>query len=144
MLLLIPLFYVVCLRDPHEFKSLESKALRASFDAATKKTDAAFARVTPPRAPIKSAPSIMVAWLLLVPVAAAFTLPASHSRVHRQPRAAASSPDDAGMRDKYLSRLDVRPAGVHIGRTRRNSRALRRSTPPSWTGRQTRRTFKRC
>ena len=49
----------------------------------------------------------MVAWLLFVPAAAAFTLPASHSRVHRQPRAAASSSDDAGMRDKYLSRLGV-------------------------------------
>ncbi len=49
----------------------------------------------------------MVSWLLLLPAAAAFTRPASHSRVHTQPRAAASSSDDTGMRDKYLSRLGV-------------------------------------
>ena len=47
----------------------------------------------------------MVAWLLFVPVAAGFTL--SSSRVKLQPRAAASSSEDAGMRDKYLSRLGV-------------------------------------
>ena len=55
---------------------------------------------------------IMVAWLLFVPVAAAFTLPASHSRVRTQPRAAASSSDEAGMRDKYLCRLGVDAAIV--------------------------------
>ncbi len=55
----------------------------------------------------------MVAWRLLVPVAtAAFTLPPSHSRVHRQPCAAASSADDAGMRDRYLGRLGVDPGIV--------------------------------
>ena len=48
---------------------------------------------------------IMVAWLCFVPVTAAFTL--SASRVKFQPRAAASSSDEAGMRDKYLSRLGV-------------------------------------
>ena len=48
---------------------------------------------------------IMVAWLCFVPVTAAFTL--SASRVKLQPRAAASSSDEAGMRDKYLSRLGV-------------------------------------
>ena len=52
----------------------------------------------------------MVAWLLFVPVAAGFTL--SASRVKLQPRAAASSSDDAGMRDKYLSRLGVAAAIV--------------------------------
>ena len=48
---------------------------------------------------------IMVAWLLLLPAVAAFTLPALPARVF-QLRAAASS-DGAGMRDKYLSRLGV-------------------------------------
>ena len=48
---------------------------------------------------------IMVAWLCFLPVTAAFTL--SASRVKLQPRAAASSSDEAGMRDKYLSRLGV-------------------------------------
>ena len=52
----------------------------------------------------------MVAWLCFVPVTAAFTL--SASRVKLQPRAAASSSDDAGMRDKYLSRLGVDAAIV--------------------------------
>ena len=47
----------------------------------------------------------MVAWLLLLPAVAAFTLPALPARVF-QLRAAASS-DGAGMRDKYLSRLGV-------------------------------------
>ena len=52
----------------------------------------------------KSAPSLVVAWLLL-PAVAAFTRPTSPGRVF-QLRATAS-PDDAGMRDKYLSRLGV-------------------------------------
>jgi hypothetical protein len=60
----------------------------------------------------KSAPSLLVAWLLL-PAVAAFTRPASPVRaVFGQPRAAASSSDDAGMRDKYLSRLGVDAAIV--------------------------------
>jgi hypothetical protein len=53
---------------------------------------------------------IMVVWLCFVPVTAAFTL--SASRVKLQPRAAASSSEDAGMRDKYLSRLGVDAAIV--------------------------------
>ena len=52
----------------------------------------------------------MVAWLCFVPVTAAFTL--SASRVKLQPRAAASSSDEAGMRDKYLSRLGIDAAIV--------------------------------
>ena len=52
----------------------------------------------------------MVAWLLLLPAVAAFTLPALPARVF-QLRAAASS-DGAGMRDKYLSRLGVDAAIV--------------------------------
>ncbi len=59
-----------------------------------------------------NSPIIMVAWLLFVPAAAAFTLPASHSRVRTQPSAAASSSEDAGMRDRYLSRLGVDAAIV--------------------------------
>ena len=57
----------------------------------------------------KSAPSLLVAWLLL-PAVAAFTRPASPVRVF-QLRATASS-DDTGMRDKYLSRLGVDAAIV--------------------------------
>ena len=52
----------------------------------------------------------MVAWLFLPAFSAAFTLPAPPARVF-QLRAAASS-DDAGMRDKYLSRLGVDAAIV--------------------------------
>ena len=57
------------------------------------------------RTPHKASPAIMVAWLLLPAFSAAFTRPASPARVF-QLRATASS-DDAGMRDKYLSRLGV-------------------------------------
>ena len=60
----------------------------------------------------KPAPFLMVAWLLLPSFSAAFTLPASRGAVLGQPRAAASSSDDAGMRDKYLSRLGVDAAIV--------------------------------
>ena len=58
----------------------------------------------------KHVPS-MVTCLLLLPAVAAFTRPASPARVF-QHHAAASGSDDAGMRDKYLSRLGIDAAIV--------------------------------